>query len=193
MAVRSSEQHQAAGLLRYSYKKEGSLEEGFEDEVKLNVHQLHEDGTRSVHLEYLTGVNRQKLPYTENSRHVRGNPIMGMYMQSSVHEMERLTEGGWRYFQRLIKQAFADTDETLDVDISYAGESVPAQRITIWPFRDDPKRVRYETLADRRYEFTFSDTVPGHLYSITSVVPDAKGGDTPLLTETLMFDSLQTE
>ncbi|MFD2031217.1 hypothetical protein ACFSKM_14745 [Ancylobacter dichloromethanicus] len=43
------------------------------------------------------------------------------------------------------------------------------------PFTEDPNKDKLLELAGRRYEFLFSQAVPGGLYSIDVVTPKADG------------------
>ena len=81
--------------LYYQFTKAGSLEEGFSDNVYLDVLKLNSDGTKDANLHFLTGEREQ--PFTpENVSNVRGNPILGVYLQGDVLDMNRLTQGNWR-------------------------------------------------------------------------------------------------
>ncbi|MDD9864638.1 MAG: hypothetical protein OXU54_08710 [Gammaproteobacteria bacterium] len=176
--------------LNYRFRKSGSYEEGFEDFVRLDVLQLHKDGSKTLDIDFFSSERRQNPMYASNLRRVRGNPVLGLFLQGDMYEMERLTEGSWRHFQRRMKFAFAAA--TVEkIRLQYEGDEVEAQRIFIRPYSEDSKRDRYEMLADKSYEFVFSDRVPGKLYQVNSVIAASEPGAEPLIAETLVFSGVE--
>ncbi len=176
--------------ISYRFTRHSELGDGFEDMVQLDVLKAYADGSKDVQVRFFsTGTRQQPAFFPENLEQVRGNPIFGLYLQGDVHEMERLTRGGWRYFHRRIKLALAEGATVEPVEIEYEGRKVAARRITIRPYADDPKKARYLKLADKSYEFVLSDAVPGALYSISTRVPgpDDKAW---LIEERLIFSGI---
>ncbi len=172
--------------LYYEFEKSGSFEEGFTDSVFLEIIHINEDGTKNAHLEFFTEERNQVIP--ENIvRNIIGNPVLGIYLQGDVQEMNRLAGGHWRYFHRRIKLAFTDDKANIEaVSIDYDGKTVPGEKITITPYVNDPRRSQFEEFADKRYEFILSEEIPGTLYQIRTVVPDHSEPATgPLIEETL--------
>ena len=174
----------SALTLNYLFRKDGTMEESFTDDVVLKITELHEDGTKSAELQFLSG-SRQAPVQPRNVQRIRGNPVIGMYMQGDIYEMGRLTGGNWRYFQRRLKLALAETAKVVDVRVKYEGKEVDAKKVTIYPYDNDPKKERYPPgFSEKAYEFTFSDEIPGQLYSIRTIVP-GNGSGQALLEETL--------
>lgn len=172
--------------LYYEFEKNGSLEEGFTDSVFLEIIHVNEDGTKNARLEFFTEERNQVVP--ENTvRNIIGNPVLGIYLQGDVLEMNRLASGHWRYFHRRIKLAFTDDKANIEpVSIDYDGKTVPGEKITITPYVNDPRRSQFEEFADKRYEFILSEEIPGTLYQIRTVVPDhSEPANGPLIEETL--------
>ena len=173
--------------LRYVFHKRGSMEEPFEDTVLLDVRELHEDGSKDVHLQFFPGTREQQTDFNDNLTKVRGNPVLGIYLQGDVYDMNRLTEGHWRYFHRKIKLALADTHETDQREVEWEGRSVSAEVVRIYPYSDDDKHGKdLQEFSGKFYEFIFSEAVPGSLYQIRTVVPSLDGGE-PLIEEILSF------
>jgi hypothetical protein len=172
--------------LFYEFEKKGSFEEGFVDSVILEIIHDNDDGTKNTRMEFFTEERNQSIP--ENVvRNIIGNPVLGIYLQGDVYEMDRLTEGHWRYFHRKIKLALTEDRANLEpVSIDFDGHTVPGEKITILPYVRDQRRSQFEQFADKRYEFILSEEIPGTLYQIKTLVPDnsdsAKG---PLIEETL--------
>jgi hypothetical protein len=170
-------------VLHYAFKKHGTLEEGFEDTVKIKIDKIKPDGNKSVSAEYLTGENHQQF---ESLDEAQGNPVLLFFLERDIHEMQRLTKGHWRYFQKRIRNALADEAEVRPVKFLYNGKEAAGREIKIIPYASDPDRARYEKFAHKYYVFALSDAVPGGIYQIRTVVPDAatKGS---LMEETLTF------
>src|SRR5690606_26010663 len=98
--------------LRYSFEKSGSFEPGFEDTVTFVIDKVNDDGTKAASIDFFTGERRFPVPAVESTT---VNPVLKVYMQGDVYEMNRLTDPQgasrerWRYFQRRIKLALAET------------------------------------------------------------------------------------
>ena len=67
------------------------------------------------------------------------------------------------------------------------GASLPATRITLQPFHDDPQIARFPQFRDKTYAFTVADGVPGGLWQLTARTPDPKTGEL-VLEKSLTFD-----
>ncbi len=177
--------------LYYEFVKEGTFEEGFTDAVYLDIVEINEDGSKNAVLEFFTADRRQSAN-ADNLTHITGNPVIGVYMQGDVAEMNRLTDGHWRYFKRKIKFAISDNANIEDVSFEYNGKMVEGEKITITPYVKDPRRNQFSKFADKRYEFIFSKQIPGNLYQIRSVVPDKSNPDKlPLIEETLTLQNVE--
>lgn len=176
------------GRLHYRFVRSGSYERGFTDSVYLDIIKLNDDGTRDTDLEFFTG-ERTMPARPDNLRGITGNPILGIYMQGDVYEMERLTGGSWRHFQRRIKMAFADGARVEDVTINHNGSELEGEKIIVRPYQDDPHRRDFKKFADKYYEFIFSEKIPGNLYQIKTVIPDSTNPEAgePLIQEKLTF------
>ncbi|MGH8719487.1 MAG: hypothetical protein ACREV0_11195 [Burkholderiales bacterium] len=170
-------------VLFYSYKKKGSLETGFEDQVKINIDRVKPDGFKAVSSEYLTGDNHQKFAPLEQAA---GNPVLLFFLERDIHEMQRLTKGHWRYFQKRIRTALADEAEVRPLKFLYNGKEASGHEIKITPYVSAPEKARYEKFANKLYVFALSDSVPGGVYQIRTVVSAAADAE-PLMEETLTF------
>jgi len=175
------------GRLYYKFVRSGSYERGFTDSVYLDILRINKDGSKDTDLEFFTGPRRRPAA-PANLTGVTGNPVLGIYMQGDIYEMERLTDGSWRHFQRRIKMAFAENAEIEDITINHNGKRFDAEKITIQPYLKDPHRRDFEKFADKMYEFILSKRIPGSIYQIRTVTPDASNPDgEPLIIEKLTF------
>lgn len=177
-------------ILKYHFKKQGSFEEGFEDNVVFQIKEIKADGRKAGVVNWFTGERNHYVPPYDD---INGNPVLGIYLQGDVLEMNRITEGYWRYFHRLIKQAFADKAEIKTVPISFNGKTVQGKQVRITPYLKDPKTVGnpiFKKMENKEYLITVCDDIPGYLYEIRTVVPppdDAKDKSQPLIDESLVL------
>lgn len=171
----------------YEFLKSGSYEEGFSDSVYLDILKVNEDGSKDAALEFFTA-DRQQTSIPDNLTNITGNPVLGIYMQGDVYEMNRLTNGSWRHFQRQIKLAFSKEAIIEPVTFELDGKKIKGEKISISPYINDPHRQQFMEFSHKRYEFIFSDNVPGTLYQIKTIIPDNSSPDKePLILETLTF------
>lgn len=175
--------------LNYEFRKAGSLEEGFTDSVQLEITDMLPDGMKKANVNFLTGARQHHVPPYES---INGNPLLAIYLHGDVLEMKRLTDGGWRYFHRRIKHAFAEAAEITPVDVDFDGRQLRAKQVKVTPYVDDPQAETSEKLHRLRnkvYLFTVSDDIPGYLYEIRTVVPAEKTATDP--AEPLLEESLR--
>ena len=168
--------------LYYEFVKSGTYEEGFTDAVYLDIVGINEDGSKNAQLEFFTA-DRQQKAGRDNLTNITGNPVIGIYMQGDVIEMNRITDGHWRYFQRRIKMAFSESAKITNVDIDFNGAVIEGEKIEISPYIEDPRRKDFAKFAGKSYEFIFSDSIPGSLYQIRTIIPDVTGKSTDALIE----------
>jgi len=174
--------------LYYEFEKSGSYEDGFTDSVFLKVVELNEDGTKNTLLDFFTAERKQRIP-EGNTTNIRGNPVLGIYMNGDVFDMARLTGGKsdrYKYFLKQIKVALRETAKIESITFSYNGNEYQGEKIFFTPYIEDPHRRDFEKFADKYYEVVISDDIPGKLYRITTIIPDTSSETAePLIVETL--------
>ncbi len=171
--------------LYYEFVKSGTHEDGFTDSVYLKILELNEDGTKNAMMEFFTADKKQVVT-PDNVTNITGNPAIGIYMQGDVYEMNRLTNGHWRHFQKSIKISLRKDAVVEPTTFKFNGKEYKGEKIYFSPYLNDPHRRDFEQFADKYYEFIFSDDIPGSLYQITTVINDrSKEGAEPLILETL--------
>ena len=178
------------GRLYYDFVKRGSYEEGFSDSVYLDIVEVNEDGSKNADMEFFSA-ERQQDVQSDNLVGINGNPVLVVYMQGDVNDMNRLTNGSWRYFQRRIKSAFAEDAKIEPVTFEFDGAQVAGEKISITPYLNDPRRRQFAEFAPKVYEFILSEQVPGKLYQIKTVIPDKSPDKEPLIEETLTLQSAE--
>ncbi len=180
--------------LNYAFARTGTFEAGFSDKVTFTIRAVKDDGTKAASVDFFTGERRFDVPSVESTS---VNPILKIYLQGDVYEMNRLTDPDgksrerWRYFQRRIKFAMADSSDVEETTVTFDGKAVPAFRVSFAPYMNDPKRALFEEFADKSYTIVVSDNIPGYIYSIETVIPGATPDDLPLIRELLQLVSVE--
>jgi len=181
-------------VITYHFERGGSYEPGFEDKVEFRISKVKEDGMKAASLNFFTGERNFPIPPVDSTN---VNPVLGVYLQGDVYEMNRLTdERGqakerWRYFHRQIKHALASDATVTATEITFDGEKYDAHRITFSPYVNDPHRDEFEKFADKRYSVVVSDALPGYVYEIETIVPgEDENFDDPLITERLRLKAV---
>ncbi len=180
--------------LTYRFEKSGTYEEGFTDTVEFIIDTIREDGLKSASLNFFTGERNVPVPPVPGTD---VNPIIKVYLQGDVYEMNRLTDSQgaskerWRYFQRRIKFALTGGATITPTTVEFNGRQYPAQQVSFAPYVNDPHRNEFERFADKRYTVIVADELPGYLYSIETVVPGQGEGVPPLIRESLRLEKLE--
>lgn len=155
--------------LTYSFKKEGGAEQGFDDDVRLDVTRINPDKSVAVSLRFLSEGRAVDLPQIGDAT---GNPVLLGFLERDIIEMNRLTGGAANFFRKRIRLALADVKQLHPVRFTYAGKVRNGHEVRIQPYLDDPLRERFKEHADKSYVFVISDVVPGSVYQIRT----ASGG-----------------
>ena len=116
--------------LHYEFEKTGSYEEGFVDDVYLDIVKINEDGTRDAAVDFFTEERKQNVS-SSNVMSITGNPVIGLYLQGDVYEMSRFTEGGWKYFHRQIKLSMADSNTSNNVCFELWGKKYDSVKMVL--------------------------------------------------------------
>jgi hypothetical protein len=172
-------------VLHYRFEKRGSLETPFTDTIDMTVTAGDAADVKAVKFDYFTGVNNQYIPPLGSAR---GNPIISLFLQQDVNNLQSRTGGSARYFQNAIKLALEEEAKVKPVNFKYDGRLVEGTKISITPYLDDPHRKDMAEYANKHYTFVLSDSVPGEVYELGTRIP-AKSG--VLLEETLKLDGAE--
>jgi hypothetical protein len=171
--------------LDYTFRHDGS--EPYEDSVAIVLGKVHDDGSKDVSVEFLTGEHRME--FSPVSR-FHGNPLIMYFLEWDVRRMHETTGGSNLYFRNRIREAFVDQAEIDHTSITLDGRSQPAIAITLRPYRQDPGIERYAAFRDKSYRFVLSDAVPGKVYEIEASLP-ADGVDTPAPVDRVTYKEIR--
>lgn len=177
--------------LRYSLRKAGSMEEGFDDRVNVVLSARGDGRCCAARGEFMTGARRLPLPDIEGAE---GNPVLLYFLEHDVREMQRLTQGNQNHFRKRIRMAVYNAATVSEVRLNYRGSEIAGKMVSIAPYLDDPNRPRYERFARKEYRFLLADAVPGGVFGIQTRVPaaaDAGAEVAPLISEELWLEGAQ--
>jgi len=181
--------HLLAGLsepqtLRYRYEMRGSMvPETHRSQVSMEVREVGKDGRKLVHFDMFEGQNRRQ--YGPMQARVQ-NPLLLVFLQRDVVQMGNQTGGSPEYFRKRIRDAFVEPAEVERLEIPFNGAVLPAVRVSITPFLDDPQIARFAQFRHKRYEFTVAEALPGGLYEIAALTPKSEEGGV-LLEERITY------
>ena len=153
-------------ILDYSFQHAGS--EPYEDDVALVVNEVHNDGSKDVSVEFLTGEHRMEFSPVSG---FHGNPLIMYFLEWDVRGMHKLTGGSALYFRSRIREALVDKAEIADISITVNGRTEPATAITVQPYQRDPGIERYAAFREKSYRFVLSPAVPGRIWEIEASLP----------------------
>lgn len=182
----------APGVITYSFVKDGSYEEGFEDSIEFTISKVHADGMKAAAIRFFTGQRNFPVPPVDSTD---VNPVLKVYFQGDVYEMNRLTDPDrkakerWRYFQRRIKFALSEGAKVSDTEVEFDGRKYKAKQVFFEPYVNDPKRPQFEKFATKQYTVVVAEDLPGYVYEVRTEVP-GQDGQPPLLRERLKIKSV---
>lgn len=161
--------------LNYAYKHvtaEAKLGEGFDETLAMKVTAPADDPAKRIAEVVIRRGEREGEagPFPT----LNGNPISLILLERDVKEMAQLSKGSPYYLRNRVRDHLA-TGTVEPARFSYDGKEVEGWKLSLRPFAEDPNKEKLLELAGRRYEFLFSDAVPGGLYSIDVVTPKADG------------------
>jgi hypothetical protein len=174
--------------LRYSFRKGGSLEPGYQDAVSVALKAQADGSCCLATSEFLTGAHKTTLPEVENAK---ANPVILYFLEHDIREMNRLTKGSQSYFRKRIRMAVYQGATVKPVSFRYKGQAVAGQEIALKPYADDPNRGRFEKLADKEYHFLLSEAVPGGVYGIRTQINAPAANAAPLVTEEMLIEGAE--
>jgi hypothetical protein len=173
--------------LRYRYARTGTLEDGFEDQVRVTLQPSDAAGGKRAHVEYLTGSRALPLPDIESAV---GNPVILSFLERDVREMQRVTGGQAGYFRKRVRLALANEAQVITTRLQLGGHDVDAVLIVVQPYAQDPMRARFPRYVHKTYSFTLSQEVPGMVYEMHTLTPDPSGA-APFTEERLTYTAAE--
>ncbi|MBS9478021.1 hypothetical protein [Ancylobacter radicis] len=170
--------------LNYVYKHvtaKADFGEGFDETIDMEVTAPADDTTKRIaSVEIHRGARESEAgPFPT----MNGNPISLVLLERDVKEMAQLSKGSPFYLRNRLREHLA-SGTVEPTRFEFGGKTVDGWKLIMRPFAEDPNKDKLQELAQRRYEFLFSDEVPGGLYAIRVVTP-AKDGASNIIETSL--------
>lgn len=177
-----------ATTLQYRYSHRGSLDEPFDDQVRLLLSKRPDGGCCAARGEFLSGARKLTLPEVDDAQ---GNPVVLYFLERDIRELNRLTKGSVSYFRKRLRMALYEGATVRDLQLRYRGKAVAGREILLQPFVNDPNEARFPQHTARRYRFVLSDAVPGRVVALHSLSPGAGANAAPLAEDQLLLEGAE--
>lgn len=161
--------------LNYAYKhvtSEAKLGDSFDETLEMKVSAPADDASKRIADVVIHRGDKEGEagPFPT----MNGNPISLILLERDVKEMAQLSKGSPFYIRNRVREHLG-TGTVEPARFTFNGKEMEGWKLTMLPFATDPNKDKLQELASRRYEFLFSEAVPGGLYSIGVVTPRADG------------------
>jgi hypothetical protein len=153
----------------------------FTDQVKVDVDDKAEDGTRTVTIQAFTG-KRQRA--AQKIAGMTGNPVLVFYLDRAVFGFNALAGGKRAYLKNRFRIALGETAEISPAKVRYDGATVDAHRVVLTPYAKDLNRDKMRGYEESRFELVVSPKVPGHFVFMKSGI-ESEEPSAPDIVETL--------
>lgn len=157
--------HSSAGPEDRDFRgiKEGSVD------VKMTI---GSDGLREVEITMNADGKKRVLDAFPASA---GNPLLMVFMESSLRSMAGITGGSPFYIRNRMREALRVGGVVSDISFDVAGKSVAAQEVVFLPFANDPNAERMGVFAKLALRFVVSDEVPGYFIIMSAKTDEGEG------------------
>lgn len=171
--LNSTESH---STIVYAHDRIGLAQDGLrpiaDGTLRLNV----EDGAAGARKTSLEMGTADQLRLIGKYSEASGNPVLPIFLESTLGVMSRITGGSPFYIRNRMKEALGAADQISPGKADWAGQSVKTEEIVIKPFATDAKRDRMGAFADMEFRFVMSQAVPGGYVSLSAKsAADASG------------------
>ena len=174
--------------IKYTFKKTGSLEPGFNDRVVMIIPEKDDKGVHQIKFDFFSSYYKEDI---KSANYKKTNPIFHAFWEHDIQLMTRLTEGSWIYFRKRITWAMSDPYKfkIKYAKCDYNGKKVNGQTIELIPYEQDFDSKKFKKYSKKRYYVTLCEEIPGMIYEMSTVVPSASGSE-PLIKEILTFEKV---
>jgi hypothetical protein len=175
--------------LVYDFVRTTSDEERYgqklNDTVRLDIRTSEDDNTkRTTYIHLYSGPKERNIgPFVNSS----GNAAVMIVLEQDTYELKRRLGGQPAYFRNKIRAAMRDNAKVEKTSFEFEGKTIQGHKITIEPFKGDPNMTRVPEYANSVYEFVVADAVPGGLYRVSSIIPNAKDSSQPLKQQDMIY------
>lgn len=177
------------GVLHYDFQQSGSINHEIEDQVTLAITRVNENGSKNLSTEFLSGDNRRDF---NDMPDFNSNPLIMYFLQWDVEQMDASSGISHNHYRRLLRSAMSSGIRSEEVVVNHAGRTLEGQKVFFEPLAGSEYQDKYGDHIKKRYEFILAESIPGYIYSISTLVPGEKSGDEPLGYTRLTFNRLES-
>ena len=160
--------------IAYSYAHttaKPDLGDSFDETMQLTLVPSQEDASKPV---AKVDIRRGEAEQGAGPFPALSNPLTLVLLEREAKEITQLSKGSPYYIRNRLRDSLAEA--TVEpASFEYGGKPVSGWKMSMTPFAKDPHKQQLAEIIDRRYEFLFSDEVPGGLYAIRVVTPQPDG------------------
>ena len=168
----------------HAVSDEAKLGPSFEDVIDLKLLPGRAQDERTAVVSYFSGErHRAAGPFPD----MTGNPVVMLFLEQDVLTMSRVLHGNPRYIRNRLRSMLSDGASVAPARVPLDGREVEGWRISLRPFAEDENRDKFHEFAAKRYEFLVADAVPGGIYEMRTITPQADGAAPALVEERLTF------
>lgn len=170
----------------YGFKSATKDADSFTDKIEIKVTNVVAEDKRDLEFNFLTGPHHIDF---SPAKGYRGNPVIIHFLERDISQMVKNTGGRNGFFRNRIRDSFKNPIAVRDIDFQLDGKQMSGTEIVVTPFVDDPDKDKFNLYVNKRYEFIFSDQVPGGVYRIHTQVP-GDNDDGVLIDEEMTFQKI---
>jgi hypothetical protein len=161
---------------------------GFTDQVTMTVAEIHDDGTKDLRFDFLTGDHHVDWP---GIARFTANPLLMLFLEYDVRQMRQQTGMAAAYFRERLRQSFLDGATVTEATATVDGAAVPARVIVVRPYASDPHFGQIKVIGGKTYTFVMSPLVPGGIAAIRAEAPADPALGAPALGDTIAFQQVR--
>jgi len=169
--------------LDYDFKSRTKGADSFTDSIEVKVADVVGEGRRDLEFNFLSGAHHIDFA---SAKAYTGNPVIIHFLERDISQMARDTSGSNGFFRNRIRDSFKHPLTVRDIRFEFDGKPLDGTEIVVTPFVKDPFAEHFKLYVNKRYEFIFSDQIPGGIYRIRTRVPDEDGKNV-LIDEEMIF------
>lgn len=166
---------------------ESQLGKGYSDNITVKIEAEAKDNKKNVLLQMYTG-ERARDPHRITD--MDGNPILIVYLDNAVAHFREVAGGDRAYLKNMFSSKIGSAAQTTPVKITYKGETVDGQKVTVVPYENDPARAKMRGYEKAVFTLVVSDKVPGFFAQMSSQIHNTNSG-APSLDEVTTLDGVE--
>ncbi len=186
--TRHLENIDSKAVLHYDFRQSGSRARAIEDRVTLEIKEIDENGGKHLSTRFLNGDEQRDFG---DIRDFRSNPLIMYFLQWDVEKMDNDSRLSHHHYRHLLRRAIRVGTHSKEVTITHEQRKLQGHKVFFRPLTSKEDDERYGNYAGKRYEFILAETIPGYIYSISTLIPGEQPDDEPLEFTRLTFNRLE--